>query len=272
MARSTRVSPDGEIHVVADAGRWPERCRAGPRWALLRLQQRWLQLAHRAGFHASYRSGRRLHGRRRSSGSTSRPGRWRALHALRRHCAARPQRHRVRRPRRLLVQRFRQDVRRPHHAWCGVLRPHRRQFHPSSRTPDSHAQRRRAVSGWPHAVRDRNGDEPPLVVPVRGLANSATSPGLRRTAGGWCTACRLSALRLARGGGGRQHLRGDAGQRRHQRLFARRRTPRVSRGARRVLHQHLLRRRRTGARPSSPCPATASSSRSGGRAPDSPLA
>ena len=163
----SRVTPDGKVHVIADARRRAQRRRDGAGRQDLRHQQRRAQVrwSGRARLFP-VAAGRRLHRRQHPDrGSGDRQVRD-AVRPLRRPAAARAQRPRVRRRGRVLVHRPRQDAR----ARC---RPRRRLLRQGGRLADRGGdlparapERHRPVPGRAHALRGRDADRALLVVPA----------------------------------------------------------------------------------------------------------
>ena len=154
----TRVAPDGRKTVVSQHTGGPNGAAMGPDGKVY--------ICNNGGFSwhedaqvrpAADRAGRGLLGRphraRRSRHRRHRD----PLHALRRAHAARAQRPGVRRARRLLFHRPRQDAGARDGSRRGLLRQGRRQPDQGGRQPDRQRQRLRAVAGRQEALLRRDG-------------------------------------------------------------------------------------------------------------------
>ena len=159
----TRVRPDGGHEIVARPGGGPNGLAIGPDGKLLRVQQRRLRVHLGRGLrHPPGAPGLGLLGR---PDRADRPCERRGRGAVPRHlagAAARAERHRVRRPRRLLLHRPRQGARSRLGPRRRVLRQGRRLADQGGRVPAGHAERHRPLARRQHPLRRRDRGGAPL--------------------------------------------------------------------------------------------------------------
>ena len=177
----TRVTPDGRVEVVAETGGGPERGRRGTGWACLDHEQRRLRVGPLGRPAAARRTGARLrHGLDPARRSRERHGRDR-LHRVRRGAAQGPERHRLRRGRRLLVLGSGQEPRVRPRSGRALLRDDRRQPHLARRLPHpGRGQRRRPGPGRHARLRRRDADRAVVRLGDRRARRAGRGPRRRR--------------------------------------------------------------------------------------------
>ena len=184
IARGTvsRVLPDGVVGVVAETGGGPNGMALGP--------DRRCYVCNNGGFEWHERGGQPVPGLQGPEyrggwieAATSTPAKWRCSTGSRSRAPARPQRHRLRRARRLLVHRLRQDAARRHGPRVRALREGGRKRVPRGDPGPHHPERDRALAGRGHPLRGGNG-------PGRIWAWELPEPGVARLDRAAGTLCR----------------------------------------------------------------------------------
>ena len=171
--------------------------------------------------------------------------------------------------RRLLLHRSRQALCPPSRPWRPLLRAARRLEDHRAGLSDPQPQRLRPVARRQDALRRRHRGRAAVGVRHRGAGRArASRRRISPTAAASSAACpAVAPLRQPRGAGQRQYLRGDADHRLYHRDLAHGRRRARGEDAGHLSDQHLLRRRRTCARPTSRCPTPAGWASCSGRRP-----
>ena len=182
----SRVGTDGKVEVVADLGGGPNGATIGPERRVLRREQRRILLDPDRRADDPPRLGDRLERAaelHRRVGRASRPRHGRAhrpLPGVRRLPVPQPQRHRLRRRRRVLVHRPGKDAGARHGQGRPVLRARRRVVRHVRRARAARRQRRRAVARRRPGVRRRELHRSPVGVGHRRARSRQGRPGRPR--------------------------------------------------------------------------------------------